>query len=170
MQEIADQLGVPVETIIAIARGEAEAVPAAPGAVGRAYAERLESLPMPADYGGDPYAFGMEVEFTPSPNAVLSGLWAFETVVGVVGTRTFRHFRDHNGTAADIAQLQANGAALVQQHELLLSLNSAMPYFLPKGSPVDIRVGLRHHLPATGQTGAVTIRNQRIWLWEIAPS
>lgn len=169
-QEIADSLGISVETVIAVQKGTLSALPASPGGVNRAYAERVEELNIPANYQGDPYAFGMQIDFNPSPGALVACVYAYEMVAP--GTRAWRFWTDIAGRGSlDTAGFQTNNAASLQPVDLREQSVSASSsaFWVPRADPQNIKVGFRHNAVPNAQTVEATLRNQRLWVWEIAP-
>lgn len=174
VQEIADSLGIPVETVVAIQTGDVTSLPAAPGAVNRIVAERLEDVAIPADYAGDAYAKGLQASFTPTPGALVAALWSFQ--MQAPGTRAWQWFLDINGTARQLTgeSSQTNQAPELQPlHTREMSLppsGAATLYWLPRvPGELTFKVGVKHNLASTGQTGAATLKNQRLYVWELAP-
>lgn len=153
-----------------VLRGDTLSLPAAPGGVGRAYFERLAAVAIPADsQANDPYQYGITGEFSPTPGALVSAVWSFELEVGSTGTRSWRYHLD-NGGPRDAGSTQSNTSVLVDPKDVLASPLGVVngTYWRPRTDPVSIATGLRHS-GAAGQTGAATIKNQRLLIWEIAP-
>lgn len=174
VQEIADSLGVPVETLLAIQEGTSNSLPPAPGGVNRVVVERLEDVAIPADYAGDAYLKGLEASFTPTPGALVAALWSFQ--MSAPGTRAWQWFLDINGTARQLTgeSGQTNQAPEFQPlHTREMSLppsGAATLYWRPRvEGELTFKTGVKHNLASTGQTGAATLKNQRIYIWELAP-
>jgi hypothetical protein len=132
---------------------------------------RLDPVTIPESFTGDPFLYGAEVEFTPSPGALIAGLWTF--TIEAPTSRAWRYHWDAYGVR-QIGTGQSNPGGL-NPHILERQMpspggNTAVLFWLPRAEgPYLFRAGLNHNPSSPTENGSAVIRDQHLHIFEIAP-